>query len=90
MEKESAKNIHRRLTKIIGQLHAIDKMVDDNVECADILIQINAAKSALHKVGQIILENHINHCIKDTLTHGDVDTSLHELAKAIEHFARMS
>lgn len=90
MEQENAKNIHRRLKKIIGQLNAIDKMVDDEVDCADILIQINAAKSALHKVGQIVLEGHVKHCVKDAIKHGDVDKSLDELAKAIEHFSRMT
>ena len=47
-------NLHRRLKKIIGQLNAIDKMIDEDVPCEDILIQINAAKSAMHKVGQIV------------------------------------
>ncbi|HJK23254.1 MAG TPA: metal-sensing transcriptional repressor, partial [Methanocorpusculum sp.] len=58
-------NLHRRLKKIIGQLNAIDKMIDEDVPCEDILIQINAAKSAMHKVGQIVLEGHLNHCVKD-------------------------
>ena len=51
-----AKNLHQRLNRIQGQIKAIDKMVDQDVPCEDILIQVNAAKSALHKVGQIILE----------------------------------
>lgn len=90
MEQESAKNIHRRLQKIIGQLNAINKMVDDEVACVDILIQINAAKSAIHKVGQIVLENHVTHCMKDAINHGDFDKSLDELARSIEYFSRMS
>ena len=49
-----AKNLHQRLNRISGQINAIDKMVDQDVPCEDILIQVNAAKSALHKVGQII------------------------------------
>ena len=50
-----ADNLHRRLKKIIGQVQAIDRMVDEDVPCEDILSQINAAKSALHKCGQIVL-----------------------------------
>ena len=46
-----SENLHKRLKKIIGQVNAIDKMVDEDVPCEDILIQINAAKSALQKVG---------------------------------------
>ena len=49
-----ADNLHRRLRKIIGQVQAIDRMVDEDVPCEDILAQINAAKSALHKAGQVV------------------------------------
>ena len=51
-------NLHRRIKRIMGQLKAIDKMIDENVPCEDVLIQVSAAKSALHKVGQVILEGH--------------------------------
>ncbi|BFK86313.1 metal-sensing transcriptional repressor [Pseudoflavonifractor sp. DSM 107456] len=83
-------NLHRRLKKIIGQLQAIDKMVDEDVPCEDVLVQINAAKSALHKVGQVVLEGHLNHCVRDGIEHGDADKTIAEFAKAIEHFSRMS
>lgn len=85
-----AGNLHRRLKKIIGQVNAIDKMVDEDIPCEDILVQINAAKSALHKVGQIVLEGHLNHCVRDGIEHGDADKTIAEFAKAIEHFSRMS
>ena len=85
-----APNLHRRMKKIMGQLNAIDKMIDEDVPCEDILIQINAAKSALHKVGQVVLEGHLNHCVKDGIEHGDADKTIAEFAKAIEHFSRMS
>ena len=48
-----SENLHRRIKKIVGQINAIDNMIDKDVPCEDILIQINAAKNALHKVGQI-------------------------------------
>ena len=71
-----ADNLHRRLKKIIGQLGAIDKMVDQDVPCEDMLMQINAAKSALHKVGQVVLEGHLNHCVRDGIEHGDADRTI--------------
>ena len=85
-----APNLHRRIKKIMGQLNAIDKMIDEDVPCEDILVQINAAKSALHKVGQVVLEGHLNHCVRDGIEHGDADKTIAEFAKAIEHFSRMS
>lgn len=47
-----AENLHRRLKKIVGQVQAIDRMIDEDVPCEDILAKINAAKSALHKAGR--------------------------------------
>lgn len=61
------------LEKILGQVAAIDKMVDEDVPCEDILMQINAAKSALHKVGQIVLEGHLGHCVREGIEHGDAE-----------------
>ena len=83
-------NLHRRLRKLIGQLNAIDRMVDEDIPCEEMLMQINAAKSALHKVGQVVLEGHLNHCVRDGIEHGDADKTISEFAKAIEHFSRMS
>ena len=85
-----ADNLHRRINKLIGQIQAIDKMIDKDVPCEDVLIQINAAKGALHKVGQIVLEGHLNHCVRDGIEHGNADQTIAEFAKAIEHFSRMS
>lgn len=84
-----AKNLHQRLNRIKGQINAIDKMVDQDVPCEDILIQVNAAKSALHKVGQIILEGHLNHCVKDGIEHGDAEKTIADFARAVEYFARL-
>ena len=78
-------NLHRRLKKIIGQVQAIDRMVDE-----DILAQINAAKSALHKAGQVVLEGHIKHCVRDGLEHGDPDLTIAKFTKAVERFANMN
>ncbi|NLO85525.1 MAG: metal-sensing transcriptional repressor [Clostridiales bacterium] len=85
-----ADNLHRRLGKIMGQLKAIDKMVDEDIPCEDMLIQINAAKGALHKVGQVVLEGHLNHCVREEIKHEDADKTISEFAKAVEHFSRMT
>lgn len=84
-----AKNLHQRLNRIQGQIKAIDKMVDQDVPCEDILIQVNAAKSALHKVGQVILEGHLNHCVRDGIEHGDADKTIADFARAVEYFSRL-
>jgi DNA-binding FrmR family transcriptional regulator len=84
-----ADNLHRRLKKIIGQVTAIDRMIDEDIPCEDILSQINAAKSALHKAGQVVLEGHLNHCVKDGIEHGDAQKTIESFAKAIERFSNI-
>ena len=86
MDSES---LHRRLKKIIGQVNAIDRMIDEDVPCEDVLALINAAKSALHKAGQVVLEGHIRHCVLEGLQNGDVDETLAKFTKTIERFANM-
>ena len=82
-------NLHRRLRKIIGQVQAIDRMVEEDVPCEDVLMQINAAKSALHKCGQVILEGHIKHCVRDGIENGDAEKTIESFTKAVESFANM-
>ena len=48
-----SENLHRRLKKIIGQIQAIDRMVDEDIPCEDILSQLNAARSALNGCGKV-------------------------------------
>ena len=84
-----ADNLHRRLKKIIGQVQAIDRMVDEDVPCEDILAQINAAKSALHGCGKVVLEGHIKHCVRDGIEHGDADKTIENFTKAVERFSNM-
>jgi DNA-binding FrmR family transcriptional regulator len=84
-----AENLHRRLKKIIGQIQAIDRMIEEDIPCEDVLAQINAAKSALHKAGQVVLEGHIQHCVREGIEHGDADATIARFTKAVERFANM-
>ena len=84
-----APNLHRRLAKIIGQVQAIDRMIDEDVPCEEVLSQINAAKSALNKAGQVVLEGHIKHCVRDGIEHGNADETIEKFTKAVERFANM-
>ncbi len=83
-----SENLHRRLAKVMGQIKAIDRMIDEDVPCEDVLSQISAAKSALNKAGQVVLEGHIKHCVRDAVEQGD-DAELENFTKAIERFANM-
>lgn len=84
-----SENLHRRLRKIIGQLNAIDRMIDEDVPCENILMQINASKSALHKVGHIIVEGHLEHCIKENMENGDTQEALSDVSTILEYYSRI-
>ena len=82
-------NLHKRLKRVEGQIKAIDRMIEQDVPCEDIIIQINAAKTALHKIGPVVLEGHLNHCVKDGIAHGDAEKTIADFAKAVEYFSRL-
>ncbi len=84
-----SENLHRRLKKISGQIAAIDRMIDEDVPCEEVMVQINAVKSAVHKVGQIIMEGHIQHCVRDGIEHGDAEKTIAEFTKVIEQFSKI-
>ena len=82
-------NLHNRLKRVDGQIKAIDRMIEQDVPCEDIIIQINAAKTALHKIGQVVLEGHLNHCVKDGIEHGDAEKTIADFEKELEYFSRL-
>ena len=82
-------NLHRRINKIIGQLNAIDRMIEEDIPCENILMQVNASKSALHKVGHIIVEGHLEHCVKEAIEDGDADEALGDISTILEYYSRL-
>ena len=79
----------KRLNRIEGQIKGIKKMLSEEKSCEDVLVQISAAKSALHKTGQVLLEAHIQHCVLDAVRNGNEEEALKKLSVAIEQFSRI-
>ncbi len=77
------KNARDRLVRAEGHLRGVVKMIDDEKECPDILLQIAAVKAALDKAGLVILEDHIEHCLVEAVKSGDVGPQLDELKAAM-------
>ena len=82
-------NLHRRLKKINGQVNAIDRMIDEDIPCEQILMQVNAVKSALHKVGHIIVEGHLEHCVKQAINEEDADEAISDISTILEYYSRL-
>lgn len=81
--------VTKRLKRIEGQIRGLIKMVESGKDCEDVLIQISSAKSALHKTGQVILENHLQHCVLDGIRDGNGEETIKKLTSAIEQFSRI-
>ena len=65
------KNVLNRLSRATGHLEAIRKMVEEDRDCGDVLIQLAAVRSAINNIGKIILADHMEHCVADAVEHGD-------------------
>ncbi len=74
-----------RLARIIGHLNHVKAMIEQDDDCADVLIQIAATKSALNGLGKSIINEHITHCIAHAMEDGDTE-ALEEFQKAIQKF----
>ena len=71
-----------------GQIEGIIKMIEDERYCIDILTQISAIRSAINKVGSIILENHIKGCVVNSIKEDNSEESIEELLKTIDKFIK--
>ena len=77
-----------RLRKVEGQVAGIQRMVQDDKYCVDVLLQIAAAQGALGKVGQIVLGSHIETCVSEALKNGNEEDRCCKVEELIEVFAR--
>ena len=81
----------KRLHRIEGQVRGIERMVEDDRYCIDILTQVSAVTTALESVAFRILDAHVGHCVSDALAAGDPEAAeekSRELVAAVHRFAR--
>ncbi len=82
---EHKKKVTNRLSRAIGHLESVKRMVENDRDCAEVLVQLMAVKSALESTGKVILKEHMSHCIKDAMEQGDFET-IEEIEKSIDYF----
>src|SRR5690625_2249587 len=80
--------ILNRLKRIEGQVRGIQKMVEDDRYCIDILIQINAVNAALKQAGFSVLENHTSHCVLQAAESGEGEETVKELIDVMKQFSK--
>ena len=86
-EHAHKKAVLNRLSRAIGHLESVKKMVERDEDCADVLIQLAAVRAALNNTGKIILKDHIEHCLVDAVETGDQET-VERLNRAIDQFVK--
>ena len=84
---QHTKAVLNRLSRAIGHMESIKRMVEEGRDCSEVLVQLSAVKAAINNTGKIILEDHIEPCIVDAVEHGDRQAII-ELNKAIDRFVK--
>ena len=88
---EHKQTLVKRLHRIEGQVRGIERMVEDDRYCIDILTQIGAVSTALESLAFEILDDHVNHCVTDAIASGDKRDAIaktDELLAAVHRFAK--
>jgi CsoR family transcriptional regulator, copper-sensing transcriptional repressor len=83
--------LHNRLRRIEGQVRGLQRMVDEDAYCIDILTQVAAVQTALEQVAVNVLDGHVRHCVADAVADdgGEADAKLDELMAAVRRFAKV-
>src|SRR3989337_2806781 len=89
IKAKDKEKIQNRLRRIEGQVRGVQRMVDEEAYCVDVLTQIGSVVSALEKVGTILLKDHVEHCVRESIEKGEgADEKIEELTEAVERFFR--
>ncbi len=81
------RDLQKRLNRAIGQLNGVKAMIDDNRYCGDVLTQLAAAESAVHRVSAMLLQNHLETCVVEQIEAGNT-AIIDEAMQLIKKFAR--
>jgi DNA-binding FrmR family transcriptional regulator len=85
---ENKQKVLTRLRRIEGQVRGIEKMVEEERYCIDVLTQVAAAKAALESVSLDLLDDHMLHCVADAIKTGDGTEKVREVSAAIGRLVR--
>ena len=85
--QQEKKAVINRLSKAIGHLESVKRMVEKDADCSDVLIQLAAVRSAINNTGKVVLKNHMNHCIVEAVEENDLE-AIERLNQAIDKFMK--
>lgn len=79
--------LQARLRRIEGQVRGLQRMVDEDKYCIDIITQLNSVTAALKAVGLGLLDDHVRNCVTDSIERGGGEEKVEELMSAVARFA---
>jgi DNA-binding FrmR family transcriptional regulator len=82
------KELQARLRRIEGQVRGLQRLVDEDTYCIDILTQLSSVTAALKAVGLGLIDDHVRHCVRESLERGEGDAKVEELVSAVARFAK--
>jgi DNA-binding FrmR family transcriptional regulator len=81
-------DLQLRLRRIEGQVRGLQRMVEEDTYCIDVLTQVNSVVAALRAVGMGLLDDHVRHCVAEGIEQGNGDAKIEELMAAVARFAK--
>ena len=84
---ENQKAVVNRLSRAIGHLEKVKRMVEEGSDCSEVLVQLAAVRSAIDNTGKVILQDHMRHCMVDAVSAGDED-AIEDLCRAIDRYMK--
>ena len=88
MDDATQKKVSSRLKRIAGQVDGIHRMIENERYCVDVLLQIAAVRSALAKVGEVMLASHVETCVTEAFTRGKKNEREQKIEELLRVFAR--
>ena len=84
---QNTKAVINRLSRAIGHMESVKRMVEEGRDCSEVLVQLSAVKAAINNTAKVILKDHIEHCMVDAVESGDHE-AIEELTEAIDRFMK--
>lgn len=84
----NTKDLQDRLRRIEGQVRGLQRMIDEDTYCIDILTQLSSVSAALKAVGMGLLDGHVRNCVAESIEQGKGDAKIEELMAAVARFAK--
>jgi DNA-binding FrmR family transcriptional regulator len=89
LDERGSKEIVKRLKKIEGQVRGLQRMVDERRYCMDILTQITSVVGALRQVERMMMRQHLDTCVTDTIKHGPTEEQQRKMDEVMKYFSNL-